>query len=525
MIVAKLPFKHFLELLRRSGRERGFIFLVIFIAREADCPQIFRQIERTWASLHDLTGSEILFLTIDGTSSSPSPMEGQRQPRLRDDVGFINSSRGSIVYSPECRLLQRIEGTNSQYSREFIDSNTRPTRRDASWRDEQTLGISPLLDVLEEVQEDDIPCLYFESLLNNHHFTVPIKSINDAQLSIYELLKATFTQSKPFMFEMRKMALSRNDLWKSIHNLNLSIQSLKTKPLSSIEKIIYTKSWLENWGNSHKALYPEVIDLINRSMLGQLKINEVYSGISHLKASLNSGAFSDLRSHLNRIVDCRNLLEEIEALVNIESTNQVLIEIKKADIQGFKAEISELENSLNIHSLQSEHVIRQVILDSRISAQNRIRQVIEEPKRIIYVEKYFEKVEDGYHENYVTTENNTKVELQVMSGDRHINTGGGNYIESNSGVYIQGDYINMSQDLAQAATQIQDLIEQLRKKGVAVNIAQEKVADDMANQAQSNLTIKNKLLKWGQSLGDVAVSDVVKGAVKLAIRSAGIPLP
>ena len=56
-----------------------------------------------------------------------------------------------------------------------------------------------------------------------------------------------------------------------------------------------------------------------------------------------------------------------------------------------------------------------------------------------------------------------------------INTGGGNY--------IQGDYINMSQDLTEAASQIQNLIEQLKQQGMTVDVAQEKVAQDMANQA------------------------------------------
>lgn len=83
----------------------------------------------------------------------------------------------------------------------------------------------------------------------------------------------------------------------------------------------------------------------------------------------------------------------------------------------------------------------------------------------------------------------------------------------------------MSQDLTQAAAQIQELIEQLQKSGLTVDSAQEKVAKDVANQAQNNPTMKDKLVKWGQSLGDATVNDVVKGAVKLAIRSAGIPLP
>jgi hypothetical protein len=48
----------------------------------------------------------------------------------------------------------------------------------------------------------------------------------------------------------------------------------------------------------------------------------------------------------------------------------------------------------------------------------------------------------------------------------------------------------------------------------------------MATQAQSNPAMKDKLVRWGQSVGDATVTDVVKGIVKFAIRTAtGIPLP
>ncbi|HEY9669239.1 MAG TPA: hypothetical protein V6C91_20675, partial [Coleofasciculaceae cyanobacterium] len=66
-----------------------------------------------------------------------------------------------------------------------------------------------------------------------------------------------------------------------------------------------------------------------------------------------------------------------------------------------------------------------------------------------------------------------------MTGNHNINTGGGsynihtgggnynasisgNYSESIAGNYIQGNYIRMSQDLSQAAAQIQQLLNQLQ---------------------------------------------------------------
>jgi uncharacterized protein YjbI with pentapeptide repeats len=116
--------------------------------------------------------------------------------------------------------------------------------------------------------------------------------------------------------------------------------------------------------------------------------------------------------------------------------------------------------------------------------------------------------------------------LGASMGDHIFNYGTFSKFEQvNAQNFVQGDYINFNQDLVQAAAQIQDIIDQLQKQGITVEVAQKQVARDMATQAQHDPTVKDKLVKWGQSLGDAAVSDVIKGVVKLAIRSAGIPLP
>ncbi len=128
-----------------------------------------------------------------------------------------------------------------------------------------------------------------------------------------------------------------------------------------------------------------------------------------------------------------------------------------------------------------------------------------------------------------TGNNNSFQDTLNMSGDRVINTGGGDYYESintSGGNFVQGNHIDMSQDLTRAATQIQELLVQLQKHGVAVDAAQEEVAADIADQARKDPTVRTKLLKWGQSLGDATVTDIVKGIIKLAIQSAaGITLP
>jgi uncharacterized protein YjbI with pentapeptide repeats len=123
-----------------------------------------------------------------------------------------------------------------------------------------------------------------------------------------------------------------------------------------------------------------------------------------------------------------------------------------------------------------------------------------------------------------------------MSHTVNIN-GNVNHFGDNNGdssvTNVQGEnnIINMNQDLTQAASQIEELLNQkLQKQDVTDDAAaQKEVADEMAKLAKADPKIKDKLKKWGQSLGEATVSDVVKDVVKgtvlLAIKSAGIPLP
>lgn len=146
------------------------------------------------------------------------------------------------------------------------------------------------------------------------------------------------------------------------------------------------------------------------------------------------------------------------------------------------------------------------------------------------VKEDVDRINITFNEKSVKTIKTAFLELleEISKMSRIINTSGGDYketINTGGGPYVKGNYINMNQDLAQAASDIEDLIEQLKKQGVTVDVAQEQVAHNIATQAQNNSTMKNGLVKWGQSLGDATVTEVVKGIVKLALRSAGIPIP
>jgi uncharacterized protein YjbI with pentapeptide repeats len=105
----------------------------------------------------------------------------------------------------------------------------------------------------------------------------------------------------------------------------------------------------------------------------------------------------------------------------------------------------------------------------------------------------------------------------------------GGFAETNYGKMVETQFNSMSQDLSQAATQIQQLLNQLQTQGYSQEESQQQAAQDLAEKAQSDPTVKDKLVKWGQALGDTAakttVSEAATAVVKLALNLAGMPLP
>ena len=138
-----------------------------------------------------------------------------------------------------------------------------------------------------------------------------------------------------------------------------------------------------------------------------------------------------------------------------------------------------------------------------------------------------EEANEGRQQSPRTQEQQSleQVILKVfMNDNRTFNIQEGNYIEANNGTYAQHDIINISQDLPQAASQIQDLLDRLRQNGVVDEVAEQQVATDIATEAKRNQTVRENLSRWGASLASTTVSDVVKGVIKLACKSVGVPL-
>lgn len=122
-----------------------------------------------------------------------------------------------------------------------------------------------------------------------------------------------------------------------------------------------------------------------------------------------------------------------------------------------------------------------------------------------------------------------------MSGDRIINMSGGTYNESIQGDFVQGDsikiqgnYINISQDLSQLISRIQHRLTQIQAEGkYSSDEAQRVVASELANQAKNQPSIKQKLVKLGQYIRDGAANGIIGQAsveiIKIALNLLNLP--
>ncbi len=93
---------------------------------------------------------------------------------------------------------------------------------------------------------------------------------------------------------------------------------------------------------------------------------------------------------------------------------------------------------------------------------------------------------------------------------------------------VGGQLIDLSaaNSLADAAKEIQELLQQLQKQGVSPEDATEQAASDLATQAKANPGVMSKVVKWGMdTAGKTTVGEATKGVIKLALQLLGIPLP
>lgn len=199
---------------------------------------------------------------------------------------------------------------------------------------------------------------------------------------------------------------------------------------------------------------------------------------------------------------------------------------------------------MNINSLRQSYEERIRVLQDRHQAELRIKneQINAYQREIDYLRELslnlskretrvlsnnnHQIVSNNNHQIEVRTESKSMSEANKSKYDQSGANIGNNVDQAQDGSQITGIGIQhnyppeQKRTLAEAAEEIQQILEQLQKTYQPED-AQQQVARDLVNKAQSNSTFRSNLIKWGKSLGDTAanttVSEAVKGVFKLAL--------
>ncbi len=180
-----------------------------------------------------------------------------------------------------------------------------------------------------------------------------------------------------------------------------------------------------------------------------------------------------------------------------------------------------LKNKLEIANLELRQT-KQLFDFVKDNSQQRIESLE------VQVEKLHSIIEKGLHSGNNVIGVINKMAEQDKSTYNLPNAKFGGGFAAEGGLQVGGQLIDLSaaNSLADAAKEIQELLQQLQKQGTSPENATQQAASDLAEQAKANPGVMSKVVKWGMdTAGKTTVGEATKGVIKLTLQLLGIPLP
>src|SRR6266545_1546342 len=188
MFVSQVPLVEFYKNLLPAAESAGYKLLLTVLAREADSPSFYEDVRRYWTSLHDATGSDVLFV-----------FAGANAARELDERG-VRHRRGSIaVPSHHAALAGDVNKRAIRWDGPFHQPDTFRPRPELGkgqpHLDKEDIATHHTLEMYAlrrflGIQESQLPCLVF-LLLNRYHarsfLIFPLSTLG--QSTLYQYVK------------------------------------------------------------------------------------------------------------------------------------------------------------------------------------------------------------------------------------------------------------------------------------------------------------------------------------------------
>ena len=150
--------------------------MAILIARYADAPELYDEIQKFWTSFHDLTNQKILFIFVDGE-------------RKYFDCSTNNFSNdfNDLNYSYPLDIIDSLDVEYFKLNNSNDNFQFKPIPND-NWMDRHTLSITETLNDLN-IKHSQVPCLYVESLNGGFSHVYRWGDIKNKHRTLYSFFK------------------------------------------------------------------------------------------------------------------------------------------------------------------------------------------------------------------------------------------------------------------------------------------------------------------------------------------------
>lgn len=377
MEIIKIPivdyFMHCLE----SAYDKGYAFVMCYLAREADANKIYDQISYNWYSLNDLTGRKILFV-FAGETSKVTIKESASE--ITDKIERYRKLSNDSIYF--------FGNPNLEYS-----SNRYYYNWERQDRTHQTASISNLRDYFK-LSEQNIPSLVIvptKKSLNNRINTIKITNSNNLYNNLKQLIEKIEKPLNTLSSLISNNTQSKNE--KVVHRYNIS----KTYLDNSIDlvsendkKIILSAMKNVNYNNIHK------LERETRSKLQQyVDLKKQYPEID--------AWYEKIRPFLN--YDSEQREKKIDELYNEVQT--LICHFTPTIDQG---EVQAMNKTYNFYDKVENYGVIDGYIINETNQKNSFS-----PEDIINLKKDIENLEKYVQSNIELNESNKKIQIETIN--------------------------------------------------------------------------------------------------------------
>lgn len=220
MVVTYIGLSEYFRKIVPRAKKKKYIWIVSLIARQADVEELYKKVEKDWASLNDLTNNKILFVLSTA--------------KISKNASFLHSSGKKSYVGEMCPFIELLNGQGIEDNRgefEYMVDNF----GEIDWKAKHSQSISDFAEK-HNISEEQIPCLFFWNVVNDKKKVMPIFTDTD----IYKVMKKIISEVNGYYNKINDIEIKiqniekYNDLYKKMENNAKDLDSAQGQAINQV---------------------------------------------------------------------------------------------------------------------------------------------------------------------------------------------------------------------------------------------------------------------------------------------------